>query len=102
MQLSSLACLVLHSSLKKRLGQKRKIPGQNSRTREIQPSGQLPRRGRRIFLQHSLQDLSLSVHFGFLQLSDLSADGPAKIGNSSLMKPFSQSPVLALPLSETG
>jgi hypothetical protein len=47
--------------------------------RETQSSGYLPRRGRRIFSQCGFQDLSLSGYLGFPSLSDLLADGPAKI-----------------------
>jgi hypothetical protein len=57
-----------------------KIPGQKSRTGEIQPSGQLLRRCWTIFLQCSFQNLFICVHFGFLPLSNLPADGSAKIG----------------------
>jgi len=68
-----------HSFPKKRLVLRRKVSPQNSRTPETQPFGHLLSRERRIFFQRSIQDLSLSVHFGLLSLSDLLADGPAKI-----------------------
>jgi hypothetical protein len=56
-----------------------KVSPQNSGATETEPSGHLLGRERRIFFQCGFQDLSLSVHFGFLQVSDLLADSPAEI-----------------------
>ena len=88
MQLSSLSCRVLHSSRKKRLLQSRKIPGQNSGTREIQPSGQ--------FAPSSVDDLpavrlSESLHLRSFRLSSVEQSSCRWLGkdrvNSSLMQP---------------
>jgi hypothetical protein len=75
-----LGLLIGHSFPKKRSVLRRKVSPQNSRAPETQPSGHLLRCERRIFFQRGFQDLSLSVHFGFLPLSDLLTDGLAKIG----------------------